>query len=68
MGKQQKKPRQTNRNHHDFSAVKKNFSDPKATKKVAPSNPSKKGTQTLAVRPVVPFSPSDRILLVGEGQ
>jgi hypothetical protein len=68
MGKQQKKSRQTNRNHHDFSAVKKNFSSIKAAKKAAPSKPPKKGTQTQAVKPVVPFSPSDRILLVGEGQ
>jgi len=68
MGKQQKKPRQTNRNHHDFSTVKKNFFGAKAAKKAAPSKPSKKGTQTQAVRPVVPFSPEDRILLVGEGE
>lgn len=37
-------------------------------KRSAPSDPSKKGKETQHVKAVVPFCPSDHILLVGEGQ
>jgi hypothetical protein len=68
MGKQHGKPRQTHRHHHDFSEATNKFSSSGLVKKSAPSNPSKKGKQPQHVKAVVPFRPSDHILLVGEGQ
>ena len=68
MGKQHENLRQTHRHHHDFSEAKKKFSSSGFVKKSAPSNPSKKGKQPQHVKAVVPFRPSDHILLVGEGQ
>ncbi|KAF7508500.1 hypothetical protein GJ744_009213 [Endocarpon pusillum] len=67
MGKQHGKPRQAHRHHHDFSEAKNKFSRSGLVKKSAPSNPSRKGKQPQHVKAVVPFRPSDHILLVGEG-
>jgi hypothetical protein len=61
MGKSQNKPRQANRNYHESSGIKKDFSGHDRPKKLVQGKASK------TVRPVVPFRPSDHILLVGEG-